>query len=84
MQKKDNSGATKEIPQSGVLQFPREFKYRLAILRRTASGTLESAANDNWSAPLIMKLDFSEAGTGGRLVTIHSGSRIRSKAGIGF
>ena len=46
MQKKDNSGATKEIPQSGVLQFPREFKYRLAILRRTASGTLLLPAND--------------------------------------
>jgi hypothetical protein len=45
MQKKDNSGATKEIPQSGVLQFPREFKYRLAILRRTASGTMRVNIN---------------------------------------
>ena len=38
-------------------------------------GTLESAANDNWSAPQIMNLDFSEAATGRRLVSLQSSRR---------
>ncbi len=35
-------------------------------------GTVESAANVNWSVPQIMNLDFPEPAIGGSLVTLHT------------